>query len=323
MKSSRRPSSQEIQSAEPVQETSLFPVVAIGASAGGLEAFTQLIRALPDNTGMAFVLIQHLDPTHHSLLAELLSKAARIPVVEAKNGADLQPNCVYVIPPNVKMEILKGRLQLSPRKKGGRFHFLPIDFFMRSLAEERKRRAVGVVLSGTGSLGPCSNQGGRRRHLCSSGKVGQIRWHAAQRHCLRMREFCSDSGRNCPGIGHVAESSLTVAPLRPVSVVRPPAFSSSTSSLACQKTNTDWSWCRARPTSTSSLVCGIDGTGASPTARPQSAPTKTLRVQSREAWFQVACGPSDFQNHCDVYRYDSMSIEPLSPPFHRPKSTAA
>ena len=152
MKSSRRPSSQEIQSAEPVQETSLFPVVAIGASAGGLEAFTQLIRALPDNTGMAFVLIQHLDPTHHSLLPELLSKAARIPVVEAKNGADLQPNCVYVIPPNVKMEIIKGLLQLTPRKKDGGLH-LPIDFFMRSLAEERKHRAVGVVLSGTGSDG--------------------------------------------------------------------------------------------------------------------------------------------------------------------------
>src|ERR1700730_13745061 len=152
MKSSRRPSCQEAQSAEPVPETSLFPVVAIGASAGGFEAFTQLIRALPDNTGMAFLLIQHLDPTHHSLLAELLSKAARIPVVEAKNGADLQPNCVYVIPPNVKMEILKGRLQLTPRQKDGGLH-LPIDFFMRSLAEERKSKAVGVVLSGTGSDG--------------------------------------------------------------------------------------------------------------------------------------------------------------------------
>src|ERR1700730_16826306 len=151
MKSSRRPSCQEAQSAEPVPETSLFPVVAIGASAGGLEAFTQLIRGLPDNTGMAFVLIQHLDPTHHSLLAELLSKVARIPVVEAENGA-VQPNCVYVIPPNVEMEILKSRLQLTSRKKDGGLH-LPIDFFMRPLAEERKSKAVGVVLSGTGSDG--------------------------------------------------------------------------------------------------------------------------------------------------------------------------
>ena len=166
------------------------------------------------------------------------------------------------------MEILKGRLQLSPRKKGGRFHFLPIDFFMRSLAEERKRRAVGVVLSGTGSLGPCSNQGGRRRHLCSSGKVGQIRWHAAQRHCLRMREFCSDSGRNCPGIGHVAESSLTVAPLRPVSVVRPPAFSSSTSSLACQKKIRTDRGAENRDPRRPFISAKV-----SRTTRPQSAPT--------------------------------------------------
>ncbi len=152
MKSSRRPSSQKNQSAMSEPGTGDFPVVAIGASAGGLEAFTQLIQALPDDTGMAFVFVQHLDPTHHSMLAELLSKGASIPVIEANNAAELEPNHVYVIPPNVAMGILQGRLQLTPRKKDSGLH-LPIDFFMRSLAEDQKGKAIGVVLSGTGSDG--------------------------------------------------------------------------------------------------------------------------------------------------------------------------
>jgi two-component system CheB/CheR fusion protein len=152
MKSSSRRTVRKKQDAGLPVETKPFPVVAIGASAGGLEAFSQLIRGLPDHTGMAFVFVQHLDPTHHSLLAELLSKAATIPVIEAKTGLELGPNCVYVIPPNVNMGISKGRLQLTPRTEE-RGHHLPIDFFMRSLAEECKNRAVGAVLSGTGSDG--------------------------------------------------------------------------------------------------------------------------------------------------------------------------
>ena len=151
MKPSQRPKSRTEQSTEPVSETALFAVVAVGASAGGLEAFTQLLRSLPGDVGMAFVFIQHLDPTHHSMLAELLSKSSSLPVIEAKNRAELQPNCVYVIPPNVKMGILQNRLQLTPREE--KHLHLPIDFFMRSLAEERKEKAVGVVLSGTGSDG--------------------------------------------------------------------------------------------------------------------------------------------------------------------------
>ena len=151
MKPSQRPKSRKEQGAE-VSETALFPVVAVGASAGGLEAFTQLIRALPDDTGMAFVFIQHLDPTHHSMLAELLSKSSILPVVEARNRLELQPNRVYVIPPNIRMGILQNRLQLTPREEEHGLH-LPIDFFMRSLAEERKDKALGAVLSGTGSDG--------------------------------------------------------------------------------------------------------------------------------------------------------------------------
>ena len=133
-------------------ESGTFPVVAVGASAGGLEAYTDFFRALPPDTGMAFVLVQHLDPTHHSMLAEILAKATKMPVEEAEPGAKIRPNRVYVIPPNASMAIADGSLVLTPRKKGSVPH-LVINFFMRSLAEERKSSAIGVVLSGTGSDG--------------------------------------------------------------------------------------------------------------------------------------------------------------------------
>jgi two-component system, chemotaxis family, CheB/CheR fusion protein len=132
--------------------TSSFPVVAVGASAGGLEAFSQFLRAIPNNTGMAFVFIQHLDPKHHSMLSELLAKTANMPVLEAADGTSVKPNQVYVIPPNVNMEIKRLRLKLTPRAATPGLH-TPIDFFMRSLAEERNSRSIGVVLSGTASDG--------------------------------------------------------------------------------------------------------------------------------------------------------------------------
>lgn len=133
-------------------EDDSFAVVAVGASAGGLEAFSQLLRAIPNNTGMAFVFIQHLDPKHHSMLSELLAKASTMPVLEATNGTTVKPNHVYVIPPNVNMGINRHRLQLTRRDALPGLH-TPIDFFMRSLAEERNSRSIGVVLSGTASDG--------------------------------------------------------------------------------------------------------------------------------------------------------------------------
>lgn len=139
-------------SAGTTDKTDSFPVVAVGASAGGLEAFTQLLRTLPNNTGMAFVFIQHLDPKHHSMLSELFAKTSSMPVVEAKDGTRVEPNHVYVIPPNVNMGILRRRLQLTPRTAEAGQH-APIDFFMRSLAEARNSRSIGVVLSGTASDG--------------------------------------------------------------------------------------------------------------------------------------------------------------------------
>ncbi|MGH9715574.1 MAG: chemotaxis protein CheB [Candidatus Acidiferrales bacterium] len=129
-----------------------FPIVAIGASAGGLEAFTQLLRALPRDTGLAFIFIQHLDPKHHSVLPELLAKQTEMPVLEGKSGAKVEANHVYVMPPNVNMGIAGRRLRLTPRSAEPGLH-TPIDFFMRSLAEARNSRSIGVVLSGTASDG--------------------------------------------------------------------------------------------------------------------------------------------------------------------------
>ncbi|MGH8614063.1 MAG: EAL domain-containing protein [Gammaproteobacteria bacterium] len=130
---------------------SAFPIVGIGASAGGLEAFTQLLGHLPDQTGMAFVLVQHLDPRHESRLTDLLSRATRMPVVEATQGLEVRPDSVYIIPPNTNMAIAQGALQITPRGEG--HAHLPIDHFLRALAQAQPAQAIGVVLSGTGSDG--------------------------------------------------------------------------------------------------------------------------------------------------------------------------
>src|SRR5215470_15192325 len=129
-----------------------FLIAAIGASAGGIEALTELLRALPANTGMAFVLIQHLDPTHHSILTELLSKETAMRVREVSDGMPLQQNNVYVIPPNANMSISGRVLQIAPREETRGLH-MSIDHFMRALASEEGDRAIGVILSGSGSDG--------------------------------------------------------------------------------------------------------------------------------------------------------------------------
>ena len=129
-----------------------FPVVGVGASAGGLEAFTQLLSALPDDTGMGFVLVQHLDPKHQSSLGDLLAKMTRMPVVEALHGLAVRPDEVYVIPPNTTLTIAKGVLRLTPRGEARGPH-LPIDQFFKSLAADRETGAIGVILSGTGTDG--------------------------------------------------------------------------------------------------------------------------------------------------------------------------
>jgi two-component system CheB/CheR fusion protein len=129
-----------------------FPVVAVGASAGGLAAFTALLKALPSKSGMAFVLIQHLEPKHESALTILLSKATRMPVVEVSDGIAVEPSHVYVIPPNKNMTIRDGTLRLAPRSAASGLQ-RPIDEFSVALAEQQGSAAIGVVLSGTGSDG--------------------------------------------------------------------------------------------------------------------------------------------------------------------------
>lgn len=130
-----------------------FPVVGIGASAGGLEALSQLFRNLPPDTGMAFVVVQHLDPTHESALTALLARTTEMKVTEARNNGRLEPNQVYVIPPNKCMGIFSRRLQLFPRNDDSRELNLPVDLFFRSLAEQEGSNSVGIILSGSGTDG--------------------------------------------------------------------------------------------------------------------------------------------------------------------------
>src|SRR5713226_3410507 len=129
-----------------------FPIVGAGASAGGLEAFTQLLKHLPDDTGMAFVLVQHLDPRHESQLVDILSRATRMLVSEAAEGMAVCPDHVYIIPRNTSMALVQGLLTLTPREETPSPH-LPIDTFFRSLARDQQASAIGVILSGTGSDG--------------------------------------------------------------------------------------------------------------------------------------------------------------------------
>jgi len=127
-------------------------IVAIGASAGGIEATSELLRNLPADTGLSFVLVQHLDPHHHSMLTDLLSKQTSMGVSEVRNGLAVERNRVYVIPPNTSMSMVDGTLRLRPREES-RGVPMPIDHFMRSVAEEHRERSIGVVLSGSGTDG--------------------------------------------------------------------------------------------------------------------------------------------------------------------------
>ena len=129
-----------------------FPVVGVGASAGGLSALTQLLAALPPRPGLALVVIQHLDPKHESRLNELLQPHTSMTVVDAGHGAKVAPDHVYVIQPNTSVAIADGVLSVTPRPDDRRPHY-PVDHFLRSLAAVQGPSAVGVILSGTGSDG--------------------------------------------------------------------------------------------------------------------------------------------------------------------------
>ena len=130
----------------------VFPIVGIGASAGGLEAFNEFLDHLAPDLGMAYVLVQHLDPKHHSILASLLAGRTRMPVSEAGDGMRVEPDHVYVIPPNTNLAILGGVLHLMPPAET-RAPQLTVDYFLRSLAQDQGSRAIGVILSGAASDG--------------------------------------------------------------------------------------------------------------------------------------------------------------------------
>ncbi|MBU7583335.1 MAG: PAS domain-containing protein [Nostoc sp. TH1S01] len=149
MNSRRSKKSQSSTSDQQQQDNQneLFPIVGIGASAGGLEAFTQLLSHLPTDTGMGFVFIQHLSPDQNSLLPEILSQTTEMPVLQAQNGMVVEPNYVYVIPPNAMMTIAEGKLNLSPRQMT-HGQVMSVDTFFFSLAKERGSKAMAVVLSG-------------------------------------------------------------------------------------------------------------------------------------------------------------------------------
>lgn len=130
----------------------VLPIVGIGASAGGLEALEQFLKHVPPNSGMAFVVVQHLDPTRKGMMSELLQRTTGMKVTQVKDRTKVQPNCVYIIPPNKNMSILHGVLYLLQpvARRGLR---LPIDFFLHSLAQDQQEHSIGVILSGMGSDG--------------------------------------------------------------------------------------------------------------------------------------------------------------------------
>ena len=129
-----------------------FPVVGIGASAGGLEALTRLLPTLPTDVGMAYLLVLHLDPNRESHLSEILGRSTAMPVREAQHHQRIEPNVVYTIPPNVAMAVGGGLLHLVPRDEVQAPH-LPVEFLFRSMSEDMQSRAIGMVLSGTGTDG--------------------------------------------------------------------------------------------------------------------------------------------------------------------------
>jgi two-component system CheB/CheR fusion protein len=136
----------------PVTPTPEFPIVAVGASAGGLEALTLLVENLTPDLGMAYIIVEHLDPNYKSMLADLLSRKTTVPIEEVKQKTRVQVDHIYVIPPNRNLSLERGELCLTSRVKGPARH-MPIDFLFRSVGRECPDNCVGIVLSGTGSDG--------------------------------------------------------------------------------------------------------------------------------------------------------------------------
>ena len=138
----------EIKSAENTNYSKIVPVVGIGASAGGLGAFKIFFEKMPADTGMAFVLVPHLDPEHKSLMVEIIARYTSMPVLQVEDRTSIKPDHIYIVQPNYNIAVEKDELVPSeiPREKGIN---LPVDIFFRSLAVALKERAIGIILSGT------------------------------------------------------------------------------------------------------------------------------------------------------------------------------
>ncbi|ASB47890.1 chemotaxis protein CheB [Alkalitalea saponilacus] len=145
-------SKQTIKSKTTDSKSGKFLIVGIGASAGGLEALELFLKNVPEKSGMAYVIVQHLDPTQKGMLPELLQRISKIQVFQVQDLMKVKPDCVYVIPPNKSISILKGVLHLFEPVEARGLR-LPIDFFLRSLADDQNEYAIGIILSGMGSDG--------------------------------------------------------------------------------------------------------------------------------------------------------------------------
>jgi two-component system CheB/CheR fusion protein len=171
-----------------------FPVVGIGASAGGLEAFTELLKNLPLDTGMGFVLVQHLDPQHESALVDLLSRATSMPVREVTNNLRVEANHIYVIPPNTNLGIAQGVLKLQPREQS-RTPTRSIDSFFESLAQDQRERAIGVILSGTATDGTVGMEAVKAEGGITFAQDDSARYDSMPRSdCGGLRGFRSQAG---------------------------------------------------------------------------------------------------------------------------------
>lgn len=140
------------KAARKTRDNNKFPIVGVGASAGGLEAISALLRAVPNDLGMAYVLVPHLDPARESAFSEILARTTKMPVLDARDQTHVEPNHVYVIPPNYDMTIADGVLRLA-HGEGQRTVRTTVDTFLRSLAKDQGSNAIGIILSGTASDG--------------------------------------------------------------------------------------------------------------------------------------------------------------------------
>jgi two-component system CheB/CheR fusion protein len=193
-----------------------FPIVGIGSSAGGLEALQTLLRGTPADSGLAFIIAAHLDPTQKSHLAELLSRCTQMPVVQIKNAVKVEPDHVYVIAPDQELTIRKGVVR-GNRPTAPRGHRHPVDSFFRSLAEDQGERAIAIILSGTGSNGSLGLRFIKAEGAASCSHRTPARPHS--RACRRARSAPASSTWSCRRIR--CRMLCWISPVNPTCGSRP------------------------------------------------------------------------------------------------------